>query len=278
MNAPSWEQLVERSVAADGLSVSGDLSVAVREQEIAFEERFTFWHCRGRWRVESDGQTVYVDGPDNVPLIYFDGRMRRQYPLHFVMWFAESFDPRDLLGESSLINDWRSGIRPIRPTSAVTVGGRTAWSVKFSPVNHDVEFEVVVDAETGVLVRHSAHDEIVFEVTNLVVHEGIPDERFTWDGPIAADMNLEHDDDPDVLEEQVHSEIIDACEAAVARKDDVRRVIETVPDRDQVAALMRLLGATQTGALLVLEYGIDRLNPEWVAGLRVALARERMRE
>ncbi|MCX2963116.1 hypothetical protein VX037_13930 [Gordonia sp. Z-3] len=56
------------------------------------------------------------------------------------------------------------------------------------------------------------------------------------------------------------------------------RVIETVPDRDQVAALMRLLGATLTGALLVLEYGIDRLSPEWVAQLRVALARERMRE
>ncbi len=51
-----------------------------------------------------------------------------------------------------------------------------------------------------------------------------------------------------------------------------------MPDRDQVAALMRLLGATLTGALLVLEYGIDRLSPEWVAQLRVALARERMRE
>ncbi|MDY6810332.1 MAG: hypothetical protein SW127_15165 [Actinomycetota bacterium] len=274
MNTPSWDELVERNAAAARLSLSGHLSVVVREQEIAFEERFTFWHCQGRWRVESDGQTVYVDGPGDVPLIYFDGKMRRQYPLHFIMWFAESFDPRDLLGESSLLDEWRTGVRVIRPTSAVTVGGRPAWSVKFSPVDHDIEFEVVLDAETGVLVRHVDDDEIVFEVTDLVVHERIPDERFTWGGPIAAD----DEDDFDESEEQVHTEILDACEAAVARKDEVRRIIETVPDRDQVAALMRLLGATQTGALLVLEYGIDQLSPEWVDGLRVALARERMRE
>jgi hypothetical protein len=75
-------------------------------------------------------------------------------------------------------------MRVAQPPHSVEVGGRTGWSTTLVS-GSDVPVEIAVDDGTGIIVAVGSPEHgRLFEVSELVEHTTIPDDRFVWDGPV----------------------------------------------------------------------------------------------
>jgi hypothetical protein len=75
-------------------------------------------------------------------------------------------------------------MRVAEPPHNEEVGGRPAWSTTLVS-RSDVPVEIALDNDTGIIVavRSPEHGRLL-EVSDLVEHNTISDDRFVWDGPV----------------------------------------------------------------------------------------------
>lgn len=261
MRTPSWVELVGRNVAASALSMSGSLRVSGKNrQDEPFDERFDFWHGGGgQWRIERDGEVVYLAADEETVFVLIDGELQRQSGGRIRMaWVGSMFSPLDLLGENSLLRKMSSGMRASRGADRIDIGGRAAWLTELATSKGDGNIELAFDDATGLLVLLRSPSGGLLEVTNLAVHDQIDSERFTWDGPVAdADPGK---DDPLVQAAQ-RIEILSAISSALDRPQDLLQAVSGTTDHQQAkAAVIDLLGVTDTGASAVLAMQVRRFG------------------
>ena len=149
------------------------------------DERFDFWHSPGGlWRIERDGEVVYVSTATGDSLVRIDGRMNRLSGGDVTMvWLGRAFDPLDLLGLDSLLKKLSAGMAASSP-QRTEVDGRLAWAVTLTARTGE-SIDLVFDDATGVLVglSSSSHSGRLV-VSNLVEHDRLDDELFSWRGPV----------------------------------------------------------------------------------------------
>ncbi|MBO1765600.1 hypothetical protein [Allobranchiibius sp. GilTou38] len=83
---------------------------------------------------------------------------------------------------------------PVGPIEQVQCLGRDVWSFRFaSPPHKPYDMQVVVDAETGLVLDQRFGDFSVSRWTDFRVGEPVADELFVWDGPVVtrADPGVE---------------------------------------------------------------------------------------
>lgn len=149
------------------------------------DEQFDFWHSHGGlWRIERDGEVVYVSTATGDSLVRIDGRMNRLSGGDVTMvWLGRAFDPLDLLGLDSLLKKLSVGMAASSP-QRTEVDGRLAWAVTLTARTGE-SIDLVFDDATGVLVgmSSSSHSGRLV-VSNLVEHDRLDDELFSWRGPV----------------------------------------------------------------------------------------------
>ncbi|WP_143695329.1 hypothetical protein [Williamsia sp. 1135] len=273
MRTPSWVELVGRNIAASALSVSGSLRVSGKNrQDGPFDEQFEFWHGGGgQWRIERDGEVVYLASADGTVTVLVDGEMRRQASGRIRMaWVGSMFSPLDLLGEDSLLRKMSTRTRVTREAEAVEKDGRAAWSTELVTPKGDDTIELAFDDGTGILVLLRSPNGGLLQVTNLAVHDQIESERFTWDGPIA-------DADPDRNDPRAQAanriEILSALVTALERPQDLLSAVAGTADNQQArTAVVDLLGVSDTGADAVLSMQVRRFGSAEVDKIRREVA------
>jgi hypothetical protein len=82
---------------------------------------------------------------------------------------------------------------------AVTVAGRQAWEVRLAaPGKKPYVLSLAVDHDTGLVLRYAAEGTPYFtEVVDLVVNEGLPEDRFSWAGEYEDRRRADHDESDD---------------------------------------------------------------------------------
>lgn len=258
MRTPSWVELVGRNVAADAVSMSGCLRVTGSDRHgEPFDERFAFWHGGGgQWRIECDGQVVYIAQDEQSSLAFVDGQMRRQQRGRINMvWLGSMFSPLDLLGEESVLRQMSTGMRATNKVRSSHVGSRPVWLATLATPKGEGRVELAFDDTTGLLVWLRGPDGGgLLEVSGLVEHDQIEAERFDWDGPI-VDSNR-----PDTRAAE-RIEIMSALSVALRRPYDLLKAIADSENPAQArSTLMAHLGITETGADAVLALQIRRFT------------------
>lgn len=87
-----------------------------------------------------------------------------------------------LLTRSQAARWQQGGAEPIGPIEATRFLGRAAWAVSVAVSNEEAQ-QLVVDAETGILLQRTAHNGAVDEWVELVVGEDLDENLFAWYGP-----------------------------------------------------------------------------------------------
>lgn len=107
--------------------------------------------------------------------------------------------------------------RPTGPVTATEYLGRPAWEVELAPPSHKpFPLTYVVDAETGLLLqKRNERAGLLAGWTEFRVGGTIPDEVFTWDGPVVTEQEREatwradHDADMRMRAQWVHDHVVD---------------------------------------------------------------------
>lgn len=279
MDVRSWVELAGRHAAAATVSVSGVMRTTVVHGDSILTEGYSFWHApNGRWRIERDGEVLYIStGPRDV-IVRIDGVMRRQRGDFGMAWFEKSFSPLDLLGPDSLLTRMSASFVPTAPRQA-TVAGRSAWVSSLASVDGSgSEMELAFDSDTGVLVRVSTpFREKLLEVEVLREHDRLDDSEFEWRGPVRdtpahISRRGEQDaDDPSQRRQLI--EVLTAQLSAVDRRSDVLRVAGEAGTAEGVhEAIKLLLGVSELGAEAVAAMTVASFRTEvadmWRAELR----------
>ena len=263
MGNPSWIELVGRNFAAGTLHLSGRLSVTLD----GAVEHFRFWHGpRGQWRIESGDDVVYVSASGQSPIVRVDGRMQHVY--RPVKLGAAGRSPLDLFGLNTLLAGKSQSLEVRRPPTSVVIGERQAWSTQLISGSPTSAVVAVIDDATGVLCRYEA-GRISLAVSELVEHDSLPVERFTWTGPIAADAREDNSPAAQAARRLRQHETTAARVAALDRPFDVLRTIRETRDAVHArAALRELLQVSEFGADAVESMPLRFFNPEYANKLR----------
>lgn len=180
MGTPSWIEWAGRNAAAEAICLSGTL-IATGKNEVS---RVDFQHAPGgRWRVEHEGQPVYI-ASDATAVVRLDGYMRRLNGDIRLPMLGARFSPLDLLGRESLLHMMSTSMAVDGDAEQRTIGGRAAWSIRPRVPKRD-PMEMTFDDATGVLIRLAAPDgTVALTVDGLSAPETLPDSLFGWDGPV----------------------------------------------------------------------------------------------
>jgi hypothetical protein len=245
----------------------------------ADEVDFRFWHGpHGQWRIEHDGEAIYLSGAGEKPLVWIDGHMQRQGGDFGVVDLGSQFSPLDLLGPESLLARMSQGMRESEPPHRIELGGRVAWSTTLvSASDHPVE--IAFDDGTGILVKIGSPERgALFDVSDIVEHTELPATRFSWDGPVVeAEVHSRGRRRPATDPRERHNEMVEvltANAAAQERPHDVLRVIaEADGDTAARTAIMALLGVSERGADAVTSMQLSQFRPDVVRETRAGLIR-----
>ncbi|WP_299569437.1 hypothetical protein [uncultured Williamsia sp.] len=197
---PSWGELVGRNAAAEAVHVAGTLVVTESPDEAV---RYDFHHAPGgRWRIDQDGQTIYVAGPAGTvarvdeEMRVLDGRIR-------MVMLGTQFTPLDLLGADSMLGKMSSDVRPVGDARPVEVGGRSSWSVPVAAPGQ-ATLHISIDDATGIVARVSDDDRTFLQLDEISELTSSSDALFEWDGPVGEPITgrpKPSQDAPDLDEE-----------------------------------------------------------------------------
>lgn len=266
---PSWIELAGRNAVAESVHVAGTLVVTESPDETV---RYDFRHAPGgRWRIDRDGQTIYVSGPD-LTVISVDGEM---HPLDGdirVPILGTQFTPLDLLGPDSMLRSMSSDVAPVGEAQRVDVAGRSAWSVPIAAPGQGT-IHVTFDDATGVLSRIASDDgRSLLVLDELSESTSSDDTLFAWDGPDGEPMAGRRGPSrrsPDLDEK------IEFMQAIVAARDivgDVMEAITTAESESAVrAALVDLLDVSDDIADAVAAAPLSTFRADMAAGNRRTL-------
>ncbi|GGC56058.1 hypothetical protein IEU95_08390 [Hoyosella rhizosphaerae] len=277
MRTPSWVELAGRNMAAGALAMSGSLQVhREHPQTQTIDERFDFWHGGGGlWRIESDGQVLYIAAGDGASLVFIDGEMRRRSTVNSVVaQMGSVFNPFLLLGEQSVLSKISESLRVAGAIEPVELDGRSAWRVPFVSPQGDIQVELVFDEETGLLVRlHHPMGGVLIKVTALSVHDEIPRERFIWDGPVGdTALNLRG---PRAATAERMAQLVALVEASKRPIEVLQAVSRAADHGEAISAVMKLLDTSETGAEVVLNAQIRRFSGREIQRMQHELAEVR---
>ena len=249
-----------RQSAAGASFLSASLRFTVADDAAPIDDRFRFWHGpQNRWRIESSDEVVYVRGPDATVLRGGDGQMRRQVA-DIVLPLLGQVTPLDLLGPESMLMKMSQDAY-IGSASSVLVDGRQGWSVRIGTSDSDA-MTVVLDDETGMTSRMESAGQIaVAAVSDISVHDELPDSVFTWDGPLADTDDPSHRRDRDADRHRERVDILTAIDRALDRRTEVFEVVtRSAEPADAVAAVRHLLDVERMGAEAVLAMQLRRFS------------------
>ncbi len=185
LRSPSWVELAGRNAAAEAVCVSASMRMTGRDGDQVLDERFDFWHGPGGlWRIERDGEVVYVATADGESLVRIDGQMRRLRGGDVTMvWLGPAFSPLDLLGLDSLLRKMSAGMTASSP-QRTEVDGRLAWAVTLTARTGE-SIDLVFDDTTGVLVALSTSSRSGrLVVSNVVEHDRLDERAVRVRGPV----------------------------------------------------------------------------------------------
>ncbi|ROZ88066.1 hypothetical protein [Gordonia sp. OPL2] len=260
---PSWIELVGRNYAAQMLYLSGQLTVSVD----GHVEHYRFWHGPAdQWRIDSDGDAVYVSAAGEAPVVRVDGRMQRSQGRVRVGRAAVS--PLELFGPDTLLNRVMRTLQIRREPTPVDAGGRRSWSTLLGFGDSREETAVDIDDATGVLVGLRSAT-LALSVSELVEHDTVPANRFVWDGEVAPAPRTDRSDAGHADRQRRHRETVAATVAALDRPHEVLDVLLGAPDPQQArTALCALLEISEIGADAVEAMALRYFIPEFAGKLR----------
>ncbi|MGC4933503.1 hypothetical protein ACLQ3C_07455 [Gordonia sp. DT30] len=215
---------------------------------------FDFWHGpHDRWRIEHQGEVVYLRAPGHGPFLRRDGDMRRLGGDFRTVHLGAPLSPLDLMGADSLLPRMSAGMSVVSGPTWTTVGGRGAWSTTLATADGDTG-SITVDDATGIIVSMSAPSKPGWmAVTDLRDYDVIGDDRFRWDGPVAGDAAGRGGRRRPKRPGQNRLEILGALVAATDRPHEVIELLVRSNSADAArSALMELLGISAVAAEAVM--------------------------
>ena len=265
---PSWVELVGRNAAAESVHLSGTLVVTETPDETV---RYDFHHAPGgRWRIDNDGQVIYVAGPART-VARVDDEMRELSDRIRIVMLGTQFTPLDLLGPDSMLGKMSIDVRPIGDAQPVEVAGRSAWSVPLAAPGQGT-IHVAIDDSTGVVARVSDDDRTLLQLERLNDSTPSDDSLFEWDGPVGEPVTGRRtppQDTPD-LDEQIA--FARAMVTAQELADDVMEAIRTAGSEAAArAALVELLDVSDDIADAVAAARISLFRADLAAQTRRTL-------
>ncbi len=247
---PSWIELAGRNAAAEAVCVNGTLTIVDPNESV----RLNFWYAPGgKWRVEREAQPMYI-ASETTAVAWVDGKMHRLDGEIRMPMLDAGFSPLDLLGSESLLRKMSAAMTVEGEATRHDIGGRAGWSIRLRAPNRE-PITLTFDDATGVLVGlHTADGARRLTVDDLMSPVSLPDSLFVWDGPVREDVRPTRGHRPrNVDAETEHFEALRAIVAAQAQPHRVMSVIvEAGSEIAARAALIELLGVTESGANLIL--------------------------
>ena len=270
MRAPSWVELAGRNAAAESVYVTGTLIVSEKTSDRIY---FDFHHAPGgKWRVEHDGQPVYLAvGRTSVVVRVGDHMQQLDGDFQLPILNAE-FNPRDLLGTESLLRRMSAEITADEVARPMEMGGRASWSIRL----HTPKGEAIVmafDDATGVLVKvEDAGGRVLLQVENLTEPKGLPDSLFLWEGPIRKAPSPRDRRRRSAEDEDERIAFMRAVVAAQSRPQEVLAAI-TAADSENAArsALIQLLDVDEFGADAIMTTPVGQFRGDHAADNRRTL-------
>ncbi|WP_051406519.1 hypothetical protein [Williamsia sp. D3] len=185
MSTPSWVELAGRNAAAETVYVSGSMRTSAKEGNETPGPVFDFWHGpHDRWRIEREGDVVYIQGAGEKPLVRIDGEIRRLGGDIHVVNLGAHFSPVDLLGGDSLLRRMSQKMRVATPPAPIDRAGRAAWKTTLLSRSDD-SIEITFDDITGIIVGVGNPERgELFEVYDVSEHDDLPADLFVWTGPV----------------------------------------------------------------------------------------------
>ena len=203
--APSWRQVLGRVNALRYGTATGmiryrdpdggraDCGEGWGDEPVEGVNRF--WHAApDRWRVENERGVYHVQNDEWLYVRDEGGRMQR-LPRHATAWGFSVGHPWTLFGNhldrGTLFTDQDDFSVPTGPGVAVEVAGRTAWEFVLAPPPRKPHpLRVAVDDTAGMLLRMAVPQADAYaEMVELHLDAPVPDDLFSWDGPISTDWS-----------------------------------------------------------------------------------------
>jgi hypothetical protein len=162
------------------------------------------------------------------------------------------------------------------PPHDVEVGGRAAWSTTLVS-GSDVPVEIALDDGTGIIVAVGSQEHgRLFEVSELVEHNVIPDDRFVWDGPVVeGEVRPRGRGRPATDPHERRQEMVEVLTAHATAQERPLDVLRAIADADGETeartAIMRLLGVTERGADAVTSMQLSQFRSDIVRETRAGL-------
>lgn len=278
MSTPSWVELAGRNAAAETVYVSASMRTAARGSSETPELVFDFWHGpHDRWRIEHEGDVVYLQAAGEKPLVRIDGEMRRLGGDFGIVNLGSQASPLDLLGENSLLRRMSQNMRVAAPPAPIDRAGRAAWSTTLQSKSDD-SVEITFDDITGIIVGVGNPERgDLFEVYNVSEHDDLPADLFVWTGPVVdaepRDRGRRGGRPTDPRER--HEQTFEVMAATVAALDRPRDVLEAIAGADNGAAaraaIIELLGVSERGAEAVAAMQLSQFRSDVARMARAGL-------
>lgn len=271
----SWVELIGRNAASGSVMVSGALRSLGSDRGTELDESYRFWYApTDRWRIEIDGEPVYLSGRDR-SLVRIDGHMTLLDGDIRMPILGRGVSPLQLLGQNSLLHSMSRDVVVRDEPRAVDVGGRRAWAVVVGD-RSGKNGEISIDESTGVIVRLTmSAGSGSSEVVELTEHASLPDGLFEWDGPVVeapSPRGRRARPDPEVGRQE-RSEVLRACVTALDRSAEVLSLMQRAEsEEDAIRRLVSELGVTTVGAQAIAAMQMSTFRPDIADQLRRALA------
>ncbi|PHV66737.1 hypothetical protein [Williamsia muralis] len=278
MSTPSWVELAGRNAAAETVYVSGSMRTSAKEGNETPGPVFDFWHGpHDRWRIEREGDVVYIQGAGEKPLVRIDGEMRRLGEDIRVVNLGAHFSPVDLLGGDSLLRRMSQKMSVVAPPARVDRAGRAAWRTTLLSRSDD-SIEITFDDITGIIVGVGNPERgDLFEVYDVSEHDDLPADLFVWSGPVVEAESRDRGrrggrpGDPRERREQTF-EVMAATVAALDRPQDVLEAIAGADNGAAArAAIIELLGVSEPGAEAVAAMQLSQFRSDVARMARAGL-------
>lgn len=278
MSTPSWVELAGRNAAAETVYVSGSMRTSAKEGNETPGLVFDFWHGpHDRWRIEREGDVVYIQGAGEKPLVRIDGEMRRLGGDFGIVNLGSQASPLDLLGENSLLRRMSRNMRVAAPPVRIDRAGRAAWRTALLSRSDD-SIEITFDDITGIIVGVGNPERgDLFAVYDVSEHDDLPADLFVWTGPVVEAEPRDRGrrggrpGDPRERREQT----LEVMAATVAALDRPRDVLEAIAGADNGAAaraaIIELLGVSERGAEAVAAMQLSQFRSDVARMARAGL-------
>lgn len=270
MRAPSWVELAGRNAAAESVYVTGTLIVSEKTSD---RIHFDFHHAPGgKWRVEHDGQPVYLAVGPTSGIRVGDHMQQLDGDFQLPILNAE-FNPRDLLGPESLLRRMSAEITADEVARPMEMGGRTSWSIRLLTPQGEA-IVMAFDDATGVLVKvEDAGGHVLLQVDDLTEPKVLPDSLFLWEGPIRkAPAPRDPRRRSDEQDEDERIAFMRAVVAAQARPEEVLAAIAAADSENAArAALIQLLDVDEFGADAIMTTPVGQFRGDHAAANRRTL-------